>query len=300
MRRRRPRSRCSIARTLVVVIAPLSVGIGASGQPPHFTARREAVRVDVLVTDRGQPLTGLGASDFEILDNDVAQTVDLVSYDEVPLNVVLAFDSSDSVAGERLDHLRKAGHALLDGLKEHDQAALVTFSHVVSQRSGLTGDRARVRGALDATPLPGDTALIDGLFTAMTIGESDAGRALVIAFSDGVDNSSWLTADAVLDAARRCDVVVYGVAVGRRPPFLRDVAQLTGGDVLHVESTRNLDAAFTRILNEFRHRYLVSYSPAGVSPSGWHHLKVRLKNRSATIKARPGYLRDAAKQGIRN
>jgi hypothetical protein len=43
------------------------------------------------------------------------------------------------------------------------------------------------------------------------------------------------------------------------------------------------------ILDEFRHRYLVSYTPRGVARDGWHRLTVRVK-RSGTVKARPGYL----------
>jgi hypothetical protein len=48
------------------------------------------------------------------------------------------------------------------------------------------------------------------------IGESDVGRSLMIVFSDGVDTRSWLEADAVLEIAKRGDVVVYGVGVGKR------------------------------------------------------------------------------------
>lgn len=47
-------------------------------------------------------------------------------------------------------------------LTADDQAALVTFSHVVAQLAPLTHDFGRVRAALDATPAPGDTALVGG------------------------------------------------------------------------------------------------------------------------------------------
>ena len=82
-------------------------------QSPAFTSKIEAVRVDVLVTDNGQPVRGLGPADFEIVDNGVPQQVELVSFDEIPLNVILALDMSDSVAGERLEQLRGAGGGLL-------------------------------------------------------------------------------------------------------------------------------------------------------------------------------------------
>ena len=124
----------------------------------------------------------------------------------------------------------------------------------------------------------------------MMLGESDAGRALLIVFSDGLDTSSWLTPEAVLDTAKRSDVVVYGVSVGRsKSEFLRDLTSFTGGRLLEAEKTAGLGATFLSALEEFRHRYLVSYTPRGVPRDGWHRLTVRVK-RSATVKARPGYL----------
>src|SRR5439155_11596525 len=91
-----------------------------SAQQPAFTTKVEAVRVDVLVLDNGRPVTGLTPADFEIADNGVPQHVDFVSYEQIPLNVVLALDMSESVAGERLEQLRDAGRAVLDGLAKDD------------------------------------------------------------------------------------------------------------------------------------------------------------------------------------
>jgi VWFA-related protein len=179
---------------------------------------------------------------------------------------------------------------VLEGLKAGDRAALVTFSHVVSPSQGLTADLGRIRAALDEARGAGLTSLVDATHAGMLLGESDAGRSLLIVFSDGVDTSSWLTADAVLATARRGDVVVYGVEVGeRRASFPRDLSEATGGRRFAVESTDDLSAAFARILEEFRMRYLVSYSLQGVAPGGWHRLDVRLKNRGGNVQARPGY-----------
>jgi len=277
--------------TRIVALAVLTL----LAAQPNFTSRREAVRVDVLVTDKGQPLLGLTAADFEVLDNGVAQRVDLVSFDQIPLNVVLVFDTSGSVSDERLGHMRDAGVAVLNGLGRNDQAALLTFNHVVTQRAALTGELDKVRTALTFKPPEGDTALVDALYTSMMVGESDAGRSLAIVFSDGVDTASFLPAGAVLDTAKRSDVVVYGVSVGPRVRLLRDLSAFTGGSVFDVESTKNLKSTFEKILDEFRHRYLVSYSPENVTRGGWHRLEVRVRNRSARIHARPGYMRgDAA------
>ena len=290
------RATCALALTLPVLFAPDFVGPGFrradATQPPTFSTRLEAVRVDVLVTENGQPVRGLGPADFDLLDNGVPQQVDLVSFEQIPLNVIVALDMSESVSGERLNQLRSAGRALVAGLKKEDQAALITFSHVVVLGTGLTHDLDAVRAAIDRANAAGQTALVDGCYAALMLGESDVGRALLIVFSDGLDTSSWLLPDMVMETARRSDVVVYSVSV-RGPvktTFLRDLSALTGGGVFEIESTKNLNAIFLGILDEFRHRYLVSYSPQGVAKGGWHRLEVRIKSRKATVKARPGYL----------
>ena len=260
-------------------------------QGATFSSRVDAVRVDVLVTDNGQPVLGLTPSDFEVADNGVPQQVDLVSFDEIPLNAILVVDMSNSVDGDRRERLLRGAGALLGGLKPDDQAALVTFSHVVRRGTGLTKDVGAVRAALERAAGVGDTGVIDGTFAGMMVAESDVGRGLLIVFSDGVDTSSWLPASAVLDTARRSGVVSYAVSVRSaiRPAFLEELTALTGGRLFEVERTQNLESVFLGVLEEFRHRYLVSYTPRGVTASGWHQLDVRVKRRG-TVKARPGYL----------
>lgn len=263
----------------------------AGAQAPSFSSRTEAVGVDVLVTDNGRTVQGLQPGDFEVLDNGVPQQVDLASYESIPLNVILALDMSASLDGERLDNLRNAGRTLIGGLKSTDQAALVTFSHVLVQGSGLTSDLERVRAALNDAQASGDTSLVDASYAGMLLGESDVGRSLLIVFSDGVDTTSWLSSESVLETAKRCDVVVYGVEAGKRKlSFPRDLSAATGGRLIEIESTRDLNATFRAILEEFRQRYLISYSPQGVTAGGWHRIDVRVKGRGVAVKARPGYL----------
>ena len=260
-------------------------------QQPTFSAKREAVRTDVLVTDRGKVVTGLGPADFDVRDNGVPQTVDLVSFQQLPLNVFLAFDASTSVSGERLMDLQRAGSTLLDRLAKGDRSALLTFSFSVQLRERLTEATDRVRTALSRVQPFGDTSLVDGAYAAIMLDPADGGRNLLLIFSDGLDTASWLTPERVLDSAKRSDMVVYGVS-SRRPEeskFLEDLTELTGGTTLRVDSTKDLSAAFLKILDEFRQRYLISFSPTGVAGDGWHRLDVRVKNRRLTVKARAGY-----------
>jgi Ca-activated chloride channel family protein len=278
-------------------IAALVLGLSCVPSPllsqgPTFSTKVEAVRVDVLVTEAGRPVRDLRPRDFEVLDDGVPQQVDLATFEQIPLNVVLALDLSDSVAGERLSHLRTASRALLAALRPDDQAALVSFSHTITVGSSLTRDRTVVERALERDFAAGETSVIDATFAAMMLGESDVGRALLIVFSDGLDTASWLSEAAVLDTAKRSDVVVYAVSIDapRRRTFLTDITELTGGSLFDVEATANLTTVFLGILEEFRNRYLISYEPREVAPDGWHRLEVRVKGRTVKIKARTGYL----------
>ena len=289
-----PRNATRWVTTVALCIVVSSPG----AQTPTFSSRREAVRVDILVTDRGQPVRNLKIGDFEIFDSGVRQPVDLLSFEQLPLNVILALDGSVSISAEQLEHLRDGGRAVLDNLKAEDQAALLTFANAVALRERLTNDATRVRAALDQlqaadAPASGGTALIDACFTSMMLADADAGRDLLIVFTDGVDTSSWLAAERVLQAARRSSVVSYAVSTASLPKnsFLRELSDVTGGGAMEIRSTSSVRESFVAILNEFRQRYLLSFSPSGVPPTGWHPLTVRVKRRGVDVKARAGYVR---------
>jgi VWFA-related protein len=277
----------------VIWLLAVAVPAGATRaqQAPTFAARTSAVRVDVLVTQNGRPLAGLGAEDFDVRDNGVPQRVELVSFERIPLNLILTLDVSASMSGERLTHLRQAASAVLGDLRPADQAALVTFGDALLIH-GLTHDVAAIDRAVARAQPGGRTALLDAMYSAMVVGESDAGRPLLLVFSDGVDTASWLTAAQFLRTARRSDAVIYGVTARGAATLLGDLGRASGGSVLDIASTADLREAFRRVLDEVRHRYLVSYTPSGVSSTGWHTLSVKVKHRAngVRVKARPGYL----------
>jgi VWFA-related protein len=256
-----------------------------------FSSRLDAVRVDVSVRRGDQAVTGLGAKDFEVRDNGVLQQVDLVGYEETPVHVVLALDTSGSVEGQRLTQLRSASVRLMRALRPGDTAALLTFADRIAIQSRLSGDVPSLIAALMAPPPTGDTALIDAAHAAMVLGEAESGRPLTIVFSDGADTASFLTPDLVLATARRTGSVVYAVTTSRseRSEFLDNLVEATGGRRLAVDSAERLSDTFAAILAESRQRYLISYTPRGVSGDGWHDVTVRVRVRDAQVRARPGY-----------
>lgn len=261
-------------------------------QKQTFSSGALGVRVDVLVTDRGKPVGGLTASDFELRDNGVLQTIDVLDASDVPVNAVLALDTSASTAGRRQRDLIAAGEALLDGLRPADRAALTTFSHVVTPTIALTSDLAAVRAELRRISPDGETAIMDGTYVALTETLSQSGRSLVVVCTDGYDTSSWLLPEEVVESARRSSAVIYAVtaAEARSRSPLKDLTDATGGHMLPVAKNGDLRGAFQRILQDFRSRYILSFSPQGVPAEGFHSLDVRVKRRGLSVKARPGYI----------
>ena len=73
--------------------------------------------------------------------------------------------------------------------------------------------------------------------------------------------------------------------------FLDELADETGGKVVSTESSERLRDTFLQVIQEFRSRYLLTYTPRGVDARGWHPIEVKLKNRRGQVRARRGYLR---------
>lgn len=310
-------SRAPIHLTWVLLLVGASAPV-LEGQQ-RFTSSTIGVRVDVLVTNGNRLVRDLSARDFELRDEGVLQSVSEVQVEGLPLNLILAFDTSSSVAGDRLHSLLDAANALLGGLPPSDRVALLSFSSRVHLLAPLTPSRDQIRGALSLLAAKGATSLRDAAFSALALRAADAGRTLVLIFSDGDDTASWLRPGPVIEAAKRTDAVVYAVAIGerRRPAysttvsrdgttmitnagrllitvreagkFLDQLTEETGGRVLFADSNKDLRETFAKTLAEFRDRYVLSYVPTGVSPTGWHRLDVKLKGKSGKVTARRGY-----------
>jgi len=201
----------------VVVASAMAATVTALAQQPLFRAGIEVVRIDLSVTQDGAPARGLRLEDFEVRDQGVKQQVTGFLYEEVPLEGYLVLDASNSVAGQKLIDLRRAALAFLAGFRTGDQAALLTFSHEVTQHQPLTSDVAAVRRALDAVKTGGTTALNDALFAAMLQRRPNERRSVAVVFSDGFENTSWLSEAEVLGTAERGDMVVYGVTLTPEP-----------------------------------------------------------------------------------
>ena len=116
-----------------------------AAQIPTIRVKTEEVRIDMLVTDHGKPVTDLRETDFEVFDNGVPQKIEFVGFQQTPIDSILVLDMSASVAGETFESLRNAGSRFLDALQKDERAALVTFGDIVSLGSSLSNDIKRVK-----------------------------------------------------------------------------------------------------------------------------------------------------------
>ena len=306
-----------MTRLLALAVASTLCGIV---QQPTFRTGTDLVRIDALVERDGRPIGGLGADDFEVFDNGVRQRiVSLRQNDSVSLAVAL--DASGSMRGPRIAKAKDATLALLAQLREGEPLVVVGFSEQVTRLVAARTTQAEARAMLDQIDPRGSTAIFDGAYAAVLAGGTGTGSKLLVLLSDGRNNASWLSARDVIDAARRHEVVMYPVGVGLENRetakqellaargrlgnswgayatptndtvrLLRLVAERTGGRLIRADWTDQLDVVFRAILEEFRQRYLIGFTPDGVAKGdGWHTLEVKLaRGKKGDIHARAGY-----------
>ena len=277
---------------LLIAAAPL-VDLQRPDQPPAFRGGVDVVRLDVSVTRSGIPVRGLTAADFIVTDNGGQQVVDSVVVGQLPLSVQLVLDTSGSVLGERLAHLSAAADRLVAALRPGEWAGLLTFSHRLRPLAPMTSDLEFVRGALADLDGDGRTALRDAVQFALATDHAPDARPLILVFTDGVDNASWLSDEEVLESVRRAGMVIHAVSVTSQQMsptrFVQRLVETAGGRLWSARSESDLARLFTDALDETRSRYLLSFSPQRPVRPGWHELRVRLRNGSADIKARRGY-----------
>jgi VWFA-related protein len=151
----------------------------------------------------------------------------------------------------------------------------------------------------------GSTSMYDALYCALVSGVAN-GRRLVLLFSDGRDNRSWLSAADVVRVAQTSSAVIHAITfkaewstedvirapstVGPDRRALEAVTRSTGGRVFTVDGAGHLSSAFDEAVAEMRSRYVLTYYPQEAGGRGWHALSVRVKSRPVRVVARPGYL----------
>ncbi len=277
-------------------MGPALVLLAGLAAAPTCAARVELVQLEVQVTRDGRALEGLTAGDFEVTDNGVAQHPRLVGRGDLPLDVVLAVDTSSSLEGRPLGHLQDAARTFLSALSPEDRLALVTFAERPALRADYGANRQAVAAVIGGMQASGSTALWDAVWAALGLAAPGARRPLLLVFSDGLDRLSWLGPEDVRRRARRSPAVIYAVQPATDPRAappgdLAALAEESGGRVFRAADPADVRRAFLGVLADTRSNYVLSYAPEGVAPAGRHRIRVRLAGQRGEVRCRQWYER---------
>jgi Ca-activated chloride channel family protein len=254
------------------------------------------VQVSVLVRDeKGAFVKGLGAKDFRLLEDGVPQRLTDVADEDTPLEVVMALDISASMAGA-IGDVRTSARTFIGALRARDALTILGFNDnifTVARRETQAEPRLR---ALDRLAPWGATSLYDVISRAVSLLRQQAGRKGLVVFSDGEDESSRLTFDAVERELQSSDAVMYAVGLGRGARMadltrqLSQLADASGGRAVIAPDASALGPAFGEVVAELSHQYVLSYAPTNDKRDGtWRALTVEIPGRNLRIRARQGY-----------
>ena len=260
----------------------------------QFTSSVNVVEVYVSVVDRdGRPVKGLTQADFELAEDGRPQPISTFVAGDFPLTAALALDASFSMAGRPLQTVKAAGKSFLQALRPEDESLIVGMSSRVEVLAGPGVPRPRQMGAIDGLSAWGTTTLYDSVIASIDAVDGARGRRALVILSDGDDRYSEATADETLMRARRSNVMVYPVALGReRPGIFAELSSLTGGRSFHSRDYTGVDQIMVRIAEELREQYLLGYTPTRPPVSGaneWRSISVRVKREGVSVRARNGY-----------
>lgn len=230
--------RFGYAAVLIAFLAP--------AQEP-FRVTTTEVEVPVTVTTpKGQFVTDLDKSDFQVFDNDQQQTITYFSRERnQPIVVGFVVDLSNNTRTQWKDY-QSAAIDLVDTLLPGDKkysGFLIGYTTQPSLMVNTTNDPEPIADALRKAKPGGGAALYDAIWqgcTARTLvkGEPQEPRRVFVIVGDGHDNASTHTFEQVLEKLQREQVTVYGVSTtsygfgnDADDDVLWKLAQGTGGKV---------------------------------------------------------------------
>ena len=284
---------------LEAVIVPLFLGaiVAHTAAEPYaqFTSGVNLVEVYATVTDRrGEPVAGLAAADFRIVEDGARQTISAFTAGEFPLSVAVGVDRSFSMGGKdnRLGLAKSAARTLVGHLRPDDQVMVVAIGGETLIVAPLSANRAAALSAIDRLDAWGTTPLYDATLGAIDAIQPAPGRRALVLLSDGTDRYSDTRAADLVDRARRHDVLVYPVALGAvRPPVFAELAAATGGRSFLPRDPAALMGSMATIARELRFQYLLGYVPVrqrSDDPS-WHSIDVAVDRADVRVRAREKY-----------
>jgi Ca-activated chloride channel family protein len=283
----------------IAAVAAVALGVANPGLFAQFSSGVQLIEVYATVTDaKGELVTGLRQSDFQVFDNDRPQEISAFAAGEFPLTVALGVDRSFSMAGEPLRLAKLASQTFLRQLKPGDRSMVVAIGNSAEIVAPLSSDHEQQVKAIASLDAWSTTALNDAVIAALDRLEPEKGRQALVVFSDGVDRYSTATSGQVIARARRSQALVYPITIGRtRVPAAVELATLTGGRSFLLRDPKELERTLSTVARELRYQYLIGYVPSVPARPGlheWRAIRVALKNPASGVRVRnrDGYTAD--------
>lgn len=307
----------SLALAVPVALSALTLTLGnpapVRAQHAPFKSGIDMVPLTVTVTDgAGQHITGLTGDDFTVFEEGVQQPLSFFTSEDVPVDVALVIDASSSMHVD-LPLVQKAACGLVRTLRASDRGAVVEVKDAIRIPQPLTSDQGQIEAIIHGLTASGSTALYDGLYIMLKEferarrGNPEVRRQVLILLSDGLDNTSHLPFDEVMELARRVGVNIYVIAlrgevasvprseqhvtVLQAEYAMRAVAREAGGRAFFPKTAQELPAIYGAIAQELASQYELGY--VAVKPGGdgaFRRVVVRLSPRTnAFARTRSGY-----------
>lgn len=190
--------------------------------------------------------------------------------------------------------------------REQDAAppsAAINNGPTINGHSAI-GDSPSIAAATMQLKGQSTKALDDAVFASADL-LKDRGpnrRKLILLVSDGVNGAKFNknNFDVTVKELIRNEVSVYSVAVTsafleRKFSRLVDYSKHSGGDVYFAAKQSSLEQLYSRITEEARHQYLLTYTPRGTDHKApYHTIEVRVKREGLKIITREGYFTGSA------
>ncbi len=295
-------ARFAIAAALAVnlaasVLARPADGPGAAGHEMGQDARQRQVRVGV-VDDAGQPVSGLGVSDFSVREDGISREVLSVAQASDPMHVALLVDTS-AAAEPVIPDLRKGLSSfvhLLLSKNPDSKIAVISFGDRPTQEADYSSSAAGLDGAIQrifSRPSAG-AYLIEGILDAVKglKARASARPVIVSVVVEAGPEFSTQVPDDVRTAlksvgAELWNVVLQGpapaaadtVEARNRALVLGDVTRESGGETDTILARTAIDAQLQTLANRLLAQYTITYSrPEALIPPERLDVGVTRKN----------------------
>jgi VWFA-related protein len=244
--------------------------------------------VPVVVTDRkGNYIQNLKRSDFVLeVDGRPCPITYFGHSGDTRSHLLMLIDISFSMK-DKIGRVKKAAKVFLkELLTPGDRAKVVFFNDEVFEDTDFTGKLADLEDSLEVAIPYGATAMHDAIMYSLKLMKSIPGHNIIVLFSDGEDNSSYVDPFTLVKRVEKSNVVIYSIGkkVAAEKPgeyqlLLEKISSRSGGRTFFMEDAKDIEKVYSNIRSDINAQYILQFSQKNLQRLGrFHKISIRLKN----------------------